>query len=423
MHAMKTIKHFLAASLGAVVASMAVTSAMAAPDSALIKRGEYLARASDCIACHSSAGKPEFAGGLAIDSGHGIIYSTNITPDKQHGIGNYTLQQFDDAIRKGKRADGTNLYPAMPYPSYAKTSAEDVKALYAYFQGGVKPSAYVPPSADMSFPFNMRWGMSLWNYVFTSDAPFKPQPGWSADVTRGAYLVEGMGHCGSCHTPRGFAMNEKALDSSSKVFLSGGELDGWPVPSLRGLPNWDQAAIVDYLQTGRNHGAAVAGEMTAVVEHSTSHLSDGDLRSIAAYLKTLSPVSVSAAVKPQGRKETVAKLTAAHDLTLGERLYIDNCAACHFVTGKGASRVFPELDRATVINAENPTALLHVILAGARTPSTDKAPSVLVMPGFGKRLNDSEAAALATFLRQGWTNTAAAVSESDVKQVRARLAK
>jgi mono/diheme cytochrome c family protein len=134
-------------------------------------------------------------------------------------------------------------------------------------------------------------------------------------------------------------------------------------------------------------------------------------------------VSVSAAVKPQGRKETVAKLTAAHDLTLGERLYIDNCAACHFVTGKGASRVFPELDRATVINAENPTALLHVILAGARTPSTDKAPSVLVMPGFGKRLNDSEAAALATFLRQGWTNTAAAVSESDVKQVRARLAK
>jgi mono/diheme cytochrome c family protein len=419
MDAMKTMKHFLAALLGLVTA----TGAMAAPDGALIKRGEYLARAGDCIACHSAAGKAEYAGGLAIDSGHGIIYSTNITPDKQHGIGSYSEKQFADAVRKGVRADGTHLYPAMPYPSYAKVSDDDMKALYAYFQAGVKPSAYAPPATNMSFPFNMRWGMGFWNYFFASDAPFKAQPGWSPSITRGAYLVEGLGHCGSCHTPRGFAMNEKGLDSSASVFLSGGELNGWPVPSLRGLPRWDQAAIVDYLQTGRNQGAAVAGEMTAVVEHSTSHLSDGDLQSVAAYLKSLPPVAGSAAVKSQGRKETVAKLTAASNLTLGERLYLDNCAACHFVTGKGASRVFPELDGATVINAENPTALVHVMLTGARTPSTAKAPSVLVMPGFAKRLSDSEAAALATFLRQGWTNTAAAVSEKDVKRVREKLEK
>jgi len=438
MHAMKTTKLLLAALLGAasvatvVVAAADTTTAPTtaptpkvaitanAPDP-MVKRGEYLARASDCIACHSAPGKPAFAGGLAIDSGHGIIYSTNITPDRQHGIGNYTLQQFSDAVRKGVRADGTHLYPAMPYPSYAKISDGDIAAMYAFFRSGVTPSNYVAPAADMNFPFNMRWGMGLWNYAFTSDKPFQRQPGWSDEVARGAYLVEGMGHCGSCHTPRGFAMNEKALDSSSRAFLSGGQLDGWPVPSLRGLPRWDQAAIVDYLQTGRNNGGAVAGEMTAVVEHSTSHLTDADLHAMAAYLKTLSPVEHGASVKAQGVQETAAKLTNARKLTLGERLYLDNCAACHFVNGKGASRVFPQLDKATVINADNPQALIHVILAGASTPSTAKAPSVLVMPGFAKRLDNAETAALATFLRQAWSNTAPPVSAGDVEHVREKL--
>lgn len=422
---MKTLKHFLGAAAIALAAAPALAAGAAAttaPGETLAQRGAYLARAGDCIACHSAPGKPAFAGGLAIDSGHGIIYSTNITPDKQHGIGKYTEQQFADAVRKGVRADGTHLYPAMPYTSYAKVSDQDIKALYAYFQGSVKPAAYAPPASQMSFPFNLRWGMAFWNYFFADDKPFKAQPGWSAQVRNGAYLVEGLGHCSSCHTPRGFAMNEKAGDSSSPKFLAGGELNDWPVPSLRGMPHWSQAAIVDYLQTGRNKNSAVAGEMTAVVEHSTSHLSQGDLNDIAAYLKALPPAPArGAAVKAQGHDATVKKLSAAVGLTLGERLYLDNCAACHFVTGKGATRVFPELDGATVVNAENPTALLHVMLAGARTPSTDKAPSVLVMPGFGKRLSDGEAAALATFVRQGWGNTAAAVSEKDVAKVRARL--
>jgi mono/diheme cytochrome c family protein len=275
----------------------------------------------------------------------------------------------------------------------------------------------------MSFPFNMRWGMGVWNYFFYDSKPFVAQSGWSDQIKQGAYLVEGLGHCSSCHTPRGFAMNEKASNSGQTAFLAGGELNDWPVPSLRGLPRWSESQIVDYLQTGRNNGAAVAGEMTSVVEHSTAHLKDDDLHAIAAYLKQLPPVPARGpAVKPQGKDETVHKLSAAVNLSLGERLYLDNCAACHFVTGKGASRVFPELDGATVINADNPTALVNVILNGARTPSTDKAPSILVMPGFSRRLSDSEAAALATFLRQGWTNSAAAVSERDVAKVRAKSA-
>jgi mono/diheme cytochrome c family protein len=402
----------------------AISAAQAATDQTLVQRGEYLARAGDCMACHSAAGKPAFSGGLAIDSGHGMIYSTNITPDKQHGIGNYSEQQFAAAVRHGVRADGTNLYPAMPYPSYAKVTDEDMHALYVYFMEGVKPSPEQPPASNMSFPFNLRWGMKLWNFFFASDKPFQEQAGWSAEIKRGAYLVEGLGHCGSCHTPRGFAMNEKALDSGDIKFLSGGELNGWPVPSLRGMPRWSEQDIVDYLQTGRNRTASVAGEMTAVVQHSTSHLQEVDLKAIALYLKTLSPApGAPASVKPQGSEATIKKLTAAKDLTLGERLYLDNCAACHFVTAKGATRVFPELDGSTVVNAANPTGLIHVILAGARTPSTAKAPSILVMPGFGHRLSDSEAAELATFVRQGWSNQAAAVSERDVARVRANAEK
>jgi mono/diheme cytochrome c family protein len=407
--------------LTTAVLALAGAAANAAPDQALIQRGEYLARAGDCIACHSAAGKPAFAGGLAIDSGHGIIYSTNITPDKQHGIGAYSEKQFADAVRKGVRADGTHLYPAMPYTSYAKVNDADIKALYAFFQSGVKPAAYDPPATSMNFPFNLRWGMGVWNYLFADTKPFVAQAGWSDKVTQGAYLVEGLGHCSSCHTPRGFAMNEKAGNSGQPKFLAGGELNDWPVPSLRGLPRWSEAQIVDYLQTGRNHGSAVAGEMTSVVEHSTSQLQDADLQAVAAYLKQLTPVPPRGpAVKPQGKEETARKLTAAVNLTLGERLYLDNCAACHFVNGQGASRVFPELDGATVINADNPTALVNVVLHGARTPSTEKAPSILVMPGFSRRLSDAEVASLATFLRQGWSNSADSVSERDVARIRAK---
>nr|WP_315591473.1 cytochrome c [uncultured Cupriavidus sp.] len=415
---MKSLKSYL---IAAVFGTLAASAAQAA-DPALVLRGAYLARVGDCMACHSAPGKPEYSGGLAIDSGHGTIYSTNITPDKQHGIGNYTEKQFADAVRKGVRADGTHLYPAMPYPNYAKVTDADIHALYTFFMSGVKASNAVPPETSMDFPFNLRWGMAVWNYVFASGKPFQPQAKWTDQVRLGAYLVEGLGHCSSCHTPRGVAMNEKADSSAEAQYLAGGELNGWPVPSLRGMPHWTNQDIVDYLLTGRNRTAAVAGEMTQVVAHSTSHMRSADLDAIAAYLKSLSPVpATSAAVKPQGTEATIRKLTAAKGLTLGERLYLDNCAACHFVTGKGATRVFPQLDGATVVNATSPAALVNVILAGAATPSTAKAPSVLVMPGFAHRMNDAEVAALASFLRQGWSNRAAAVSERNVKAMRSTL--
>ena len=387
----------------------------------LIKQGEYLSRLGDCMACHSLPGKPAYSGGLAIESNLGTIFSTNITPDKQHGIGNYSEQQFSDAVRKGVLPDGSHLYPAMPYPDYAKISDADIHALYVYFMKGVQPSAEQPPETDLSFPFSQRWGMRFWNWAFASDKPFQPIGGASAEVNRGAYIVESLGHCGSCHTPRGLGMNEKALDSGDDKFLAGGSLNNWDVPSLRGVPHWSEQEVIDYLQTGRNDKAAVGGEMTSVVEHSTSHMTDADLKAIAAYLKFLGGNPPLQAFSVQAQQATEAKLTAAKNLSEGERLYLDNCGACHFVTGKGAPGVFPELDGATIVNAKDPTGLIHIILAGAQQPSTAKAPSKLAMPGFAQRLNDDEVAQLATFIRQGWSNTAPAVSKNQVAEVRKTL--
>lgn len=408
--------------LNAALAFSALSfQAQAQDDVSLIKKGEYLARLGDCMACHTVKGKPDYAGGLAIESDLGTIYSTNITPDKKHGIGNYTEEQFANAVRKGVLPDGTRLYPAMPYPDYAKITDEDIHALYAYFMQGVKASSEQPAETDLSFPFNQRWGMRFWNLFFTSDKPFQPIGGASEQVNRGAYIVESLGHCGSCHTPRGIGMQEKALDSSEAKFLAGGNLNGWEVPSLRGLPRWSNEEIVDYLETGRNDKAAVGGEMTAVIEHSTSHMTRDDLQAVAAYLKFLGGNPGLQKGDEQARQKTEAKLTAGRNLTEGERLYIDNCGACHFVSGKGAPGAFPELDQATIVNAEDPGALIHTILAGAQLPSTAKAPSELAMPGFANRLSDDEVAKLATFIRQGWSNNASAVSEKQVSEVREKL--
>ncbi|MBV4366126.1 cytochrome c [Erwiniaceae bacterium CMYE1] len=414
---MMKIKYLIAGagllSAGSVLAATA--------DNSELQQGEYLSRLGDCSACHSLPGKAPFSGGLAIESNLGTIYSTNITPDKEHGIGNYSEQQFSDAVRKGVLPDGSRLYPAMPYPDYAKISDKDMHALYTWFMQGVKPSAEAPPETSLSFPFSQRWGMRFWNWAFVSDKPFQPVGGASAEVNRGAYLVESLGHCGSCHTPRGLGMNEKALDSGDKTFLSGGSLNGWEVPSLRGLPRWTEQETVDYLATGRNDKAAVGGEMTSVVEHSTSYMSDADLKAITAYLKFLGGNPAVIASDDKAASATETRLTAAKKLTSGERLYLDNCGACHFVTGKGAPGVFPQLDGATIVNAGDPTGLIHTILAGAQQPSTAKAPSTLAMPGFASRLSDEQVAQLATFIRQGWGNKASAVNAGDVKKVRETL--
>ncbi|MFK0310057.1 c-type cytochrome [Pseudomonas sp. NPDC090233] len=392
---------------------------------ALIEKGAYLARAGDCVACHTGheGGKP-FAGGLGIASPIGTIYSTNITPDKKTGIGNWTYGEFERAVRRGIGHDGSALYPAMPFPSYAKVSNEDTQALYAYFMQGVAPVEQANKANDIPWPLSIRMPLAYWRALFS---PLPEAAGVAASsptqLQRGAYLVQGLGHCGSCHTPRALTLQEKGLDESAAGYLSGTELNGWNVPALRGMPHWTEEQIVDYLGSGRNSVASVAGEMKDVIANSTSHMSDADLLAMAAYLKSLDGAKAAVdSQKPQPSESTTAKLTSAKNLTLGERLYVDNCGACHFVSGEGAAQVFPRLNGASVVNANNATALIHVILAGAQTPSTERAPSVLPMPGFAERMDDAEVAELATFLRQGWSNHAGAVTAEQVRAVRTSLA-
>ncbi|MBI6856180.1 cytochrome c [Pseudomonas cichorii] len=394
----------------------------------LISKGAYLARAGDCVACHTSHDGKAFAGGRGIESPIGTIYATNITPDSDTGIGRWSYGDFERAVRRGVGHDGNALYPAMPFPSYAKVAEGDIEALYAYFMKGVEPVKQSNKANDIPWPLSIRWPLAYWRTLFSPSpesaaVSLKASTGNSAEqIARGAYLVQGLGHCGSCHTPRALTMQEKALDEKDPAYLSGALLNGWSVPSIRGIEHWSQDDIVDYLGSGRNSTASVAGEMTDVVANSTSHMTNEDLHAMAAYLKSLAAGGKPAdQQKAQGSEATASKLTAAKDLTLGERLYLDNCGACHFVKGDGAPRIFPRLDGASIINAQNPTALLNVILAGAQTPSTARSPSVLPMPGFAERMDDSEVAELASFLRKGWSNSAPAVSASQVRDVRSTL--
>ncbi|WP_454692632.1 c-type cytochrome [Achromobacter aloeverae] len=422
-------KVFLRAMLALAGLTAAAAHAEQTDQGQLIARGEYIARLGDCMACHTADKKHPYAGGLAIQSPFGVIYSTNITPDPQAGIGGYTEEEFASALRNGVRKDGSRLYPAMPYPSYAKMTDQDVHALYAYFMHGVAADAKAAPETDLSFPFNQRWGLRFWNFFFTDDAVFQPDPKADDRLVRGAYLVEGLGHCGSCHTPRSFTMQEKAYDGSSEHYLAGAELNGWNVPSLRaggssgqGIGKWSVDDIVQYLQTGRNRHASVGGEMSSVVEHSTSYMTDADLRAIAAYLKTLpAGEQAAAAATPQQIDQTTQKLSSAQGIKAGERVYLDNCTACHFVTGLGAAPTFPPLAGNELANAEDPTGLITVILNGSQLPSTAKAPTQLTMPDFGWRLTNQQVADLATFVRSGWGNHGGAVSATQVQKIRENL--
>lgn len=401
-------------------------------DRAMIDKGRYLAVASDCIACHSTKDGKPFAGGLAMETPLGVIYTTNITPDKNTGIGGYTLADFDRAVRHGILPNGDSVYPAMPYPSYARLSDADITALYAYFMHDVQPVDQANQASDIPWPMSMRWPLAIWRKTFgpsDADRAFDPSAYGNERIARGAYLVQGAGHCGACHTPRDTVLREKGLNESSPYFLSGGDvIDGWVATNLRGnegdgLGRWTEQDIVDLLRTGRTgHGAAVAGApMKDVVVHSMQHLTDEDLGAIAAYLKTLTPAEGTRG-SYQPADATANALKAGESLGLGGDLYVDNCAACHRTNGKGDPHAFPTLAGNTTVLAQDPTSLIRLILGGEEMPSTQTRPSNLAMPGFAWRMNDDEVAALATFVRNGWGNTASEVSSEKVRSVRTEMA-
>ncbi|WP_394516911.1 c-type cytochrome [Pantoea sp. SGAir0175] len=379
---------------------------------ALVQRGEYLARAGDCVACHSTAGGKPFAGGLPMVTPIGTIYSTNITPDKATGIGDYSYDDFQKAVRHGVAKNGDTLYPAMPYPSYAVVSDDDMKALYAYFMHGVAPVAQANKESDIPWPLSMRWPLAIWRGLFAPDVKaFQPAAQEDPALARGRYLVEGLGHCGACHTPRSFTMQEKALNNGQgNDYLAGSSapIDGWTASNLRGdnrdgLGRWSEADLQQFLRYGRNDHTAAFGGMTEVVQHSLQYLSDADISAIARYLKSLGAKDPSQAVFRED--DAVARaLWKGDDSQPGAGVYVDSCAACHKTDGSGYQRFYPALRGNPVVMAEDPTSLIHIVLVGGTLPGVQGAPTAITMPAFGWRLNDSQVADVVNFIRTSWGN-------------------
>ncbi|WP_123247241.1 c-type cytochrome [Aeromonas dhakensis] len=386
----------------AVLLALPTFALQAAPT---MSAGEYVAKLGDCAACHTSEASKPLAGGKGFPTPVGTVYATNITPDKTHGIGNYSLPEFIKVMREGITRSGDPLYPAMPYTAYAKMSDEDLTALYHYLMQDVQPQAIANKASDIPWPLNMRWPLRGWNWLYHDDGRFTPVAGKSEEWNRGAYLVQGAGHCGSCHTPRGIGMQEKALTEADPLYLSGATLDGWYAPDIRGS-RYDKQALIDLLKTGRSQHQAVSGPMAEVITHSSQYFSDADLASIATYLTGLDD------------ETPAARGNRAYASAGGKADYAMYCSTCHGNDGRGNDHVIPSLVGNQTVLAEDPSSLLNVLLHGAETPVT-QGHIGYHMPGYGWTLNDQQIAELVNTLRASWGNEGVAIKPETVKAQRA----
>ncbi len=382
--------------------------------------GEYLERAGDCVSCHSAPGGKAFAGGLKMGSPLGNIYSTNITPDPETGIGKYSLADFDRAVRQGIARDGHHLYPAMPYPSYAKLTDADVATLYDFFMK-VAPVHQENLKNEIPSYLSFRWPLAIWNLVFTTSGGYVAKGDHDVDWNRGAYLVQGLGHCGACHTPRGFAWQEKALDDSYSDYLSGALLDAWYAPDLRGdvrtgLGTWSKADLTDFLKAGHNHAETAFGSMIDVVNNSTPYLSDSDINAIATYLKSLPATSAQQTVAYDD--STTAALRSGHVSQPGAITYTGTCANCHGSDGKGFGPYTPALAGNPVVLDNDPSSLINLVLNGSNPLVVKGNPDPYRMPQFRQQYTDQEIADVVTFIRNGWGNQAPAVTADAVAKLR-----
>lgn len=373
-----------------------------------IERGRYLVNAGDCASCHTDQGGQAYAGGLALPTPFGIIYSTNITPDRVTGIGNWSEEDFYRAMHNGIRRDGKHLYPAFPYPWFTKVSRDDVSAIKA-FLNTLTPVRQENRPTKLFWPLNEREVMAGWNELYFRDGAFVADPKKSEQWNRGAYLVEGLGHCGACHTATNVLGAAKTTEN-----LKGGDFgEHWYAPSLTGhlrdgLGEWSAAEIVEYLKTGANSKSAAAGPMAEVVKNSTQYLSDSDLNAIAAYLKDF----------PVEKTATQAAEIDKQDLSRGEALYVDNCTGCHMENGEGLTQVFPSLKASSAVQATLPDTVIHVVLAGAKAAATLSKPTGLAMPAFDRKLDDKQIADLVNYIRNAWGNHASQTDAGAVSKIR-----
>jgi mono/diheme cytochrome c family protein len=379
------------------------------PNAAQLRLGQYLVAAGDCMSCHLRDGGEPLAGGLGLKTPFGVIYTRNITSDKDTGIGDWTRDQFYHALHDGIDDEGKNLYPAFPYPWFRLVSRQDTDAILAFLK--TTPAVkYTPPKNALPFPLNFRSAVKGWNLLYLNSRDFQPDPNQSAEWNRGAYLINGLGHCGGCHTPKNGLGAVK-----TKLKLHGATLDGWVAPDLTandrtGLGAWSMDDVTEYLRTGRNAHAGAGGAMADVITYSTSLMSDADLHAMALYLRSQAASPSVAHIQPD-----------AGAMRRGAEIYSDACASCHLEDGVGQPRYFPPLGPNAMLQQVDPIGLEHLILAGGRIGTSPTRPSPLAMPSFAWKLDDQAVADVSTYIRNSWGNQAAAVSASDVRTARRKL--
>ncbi|WP_263263053.1 cytochrome c [Pseudomonas sp. RIT-PI-S] len=376
----------------------------------LVEQGRYIATLGDCTACHTAPGGRPFAGGVVIDTPFGKLVGANITPDPTTGIGGWSFEDFYKVMSEGHSPGNKRLYGAMPYTAYTKVTRDDNLALWAYLQT-LEPVANPVQTNQLPFPFNQRLALVGWNWLNFKKGAYAPDPTRSPQWNRGAYLVQGLGHCGTCHTPK----NLSGGDDNSRL-LQGANLQAWVAPNItadahEGLGRWSEADLLQYLKTGANRFDVASGPMAEAVEHSLQYWKDEDLKAVVAYLKD------------GDNKAIVSPAVAANSAAMssGKALYADRCSGCHTPNGEGIPGLFPKLANAPLVNSPDPASLIRVVLAGNRAGSTDAAPTGPAMPAFGWNLSDQHVADVVTFIRNSWGNAAPAVDAGEVKDVRETL--
>jgi mono/diheme cytochrome c family protein len=421
----------LAAALGSLLgASPITTQAQAGQIYQQIARGRYLVVVADCAACHTADPAHPFAGGRPIETPFGSVTTPNITPDPDTGIGNWSDEQFDAALRRGLLPNGKRLYPAMPYTYYTRMSRSDVIAMRAYLNT-IRPVQHEVHSDTLPFPFSIRAMMDLWDAVYFSPGVFQPDPKQSAEWNRGAYLALGPGHCGSCHTPKTLLGGDKNHD-----YLQGYNLQGWFAPSITndaavGLGRWTVDDVVEYLKNGHNRYSAASGPMGEEVQDSSSQWSLADLRATALYLKSqggqgegATPGEAQAATTPAktalpGQGGALAPNDAR--MVAGAAIYSDLCSACHAPDGTGVPYLIPSLAASPNVVQHDPTTLIRVVVQGVRSVATAQEPTDAMMPSYGWQLTDEEIASVTTFIRNSWGHAVPAVSPGKVRSERDSL--
>jgi mono/diheme cytochrome c family protein len=386
--------------------AFASAPARAEPSPEDIAHGKMLVEAGDCGSCHTADPAKPFAGGKRIDTPFGAIYTPNLTPDRDTGIGAWSDEDFRRALREGTAPDGSRYYPAFPYPYFTKLTRDDIFAIRAYL-ATLTPFRNKAPQPELRFPYNYRVVMRAWDYLFFRPGIFEADQNKSPAWNRGGYLVTGLAHCGGCHTPK----NMFGADRRGRAF-SGGVVQGWFAPRLdgaarSGLKSWSADDIVEYLQSGRNAKSHAGGLMREVVANSTSRMSDSDVRAIATYLKDL----------PAGSPEADVIAPTEAGMKAGSAIYARACISCHEADGSGAPRIYPPLPGNALLQSADPSSTLRIILDGAQTMTTPKAPNTGSMPAYSQ-LSDQQIADVTNYIRNSWGNAAPLVTPDQVAKAR-----